>query len=725
MLRQTLFFIFLILNISVFAQVGHGGKPLFKSEGQLKRAFSVKKSSEKERIYFSPPTFDEIRIDLGANKKGQALTFAYPHFVRLSPSNSGVTDVLADGRLIWQLTLNSPGAYSLNLVFDKFRMAAGDSLFIYDASGSYVLGAFTEETNKEWGGLATAPVPGDEIVVEWRGSGLSDEDGSVIEIGAVNHDFLNIFKIMKGAGDFGSSGSCHTDYSCFEDPVIDDNGKSTGQVIVNGTEYCTGTLMNNTNNDGTPYILTAGHCLGASVESQDIVFIMNYEVPACQENIQGTQMQSLSGAQLRAFADQLDFALLEMTEMPPAWYRPLYSGWDLNQSPTTGVHTVHHPNGDVKKVAIDNEPPVATSFNASSPLGNSFLSDAHWRVARWEDGSTEAGSSGAGLFLADGKFIGHLSGGAATCGNPVNDYFARLNRMWNNYPEDTARVDLWLNPSGDGRMQLDSYDPFNGAIVRLSHFTNEMTPVIKTIPGGTGAWTGINSEGIYSVAEQFSEVSSAIIYGVFLMPGLNETLGDGQLDIKIWSGIEEPAFQIAAKRVLINDSINKEFLVMFDKPITVSGPFFVGYDLDDTPTVDKWAVYQASSIESSNTLMLKTLNGWEDYDVISGDVPSLAWIDLLVGDVTYTDSTSVELPSENFIVVPNPVVQDLTIYHPEDGAGTITIYNLNGQPVYERNVLIFNNRCKLSAVANLLPAGTFLIQLDMSGKKSVRKLMVR
>ncbi|WP_234408767.1 hypothetical protein [Marinilabilia salmonicolor] len=70
---------------------------------------------------------------------------------------------------------------------------------------------------------------------------------------------------------------------------------------------------------------------------------MNYEVPACQEQIQGSQMQSLAGSQLRAYADRLDFALIEMTETPPASYRPVYAGWDLNESPGTGTHTVHHP----------------------------------------------------------------------------------------------------------------------------------------------------------------------------------------------------------------------------------------------------------------------------------------------------------------------------------------------------------------------------------------------
>jgi hypothetical protein len=725
MLRQTLFITFLIFQISAFAQVGHGGKPLFKNQGQLKSARAVMQSSEEEKIRLTPPAYEDIRLDLESPRKGESFTFAYPHFVQLTPDNSGVVDVLDDGRLIWQLRISSPGAYSLNLVFDKFRMAEGDSLFIYDASGGYILGAFTDKTNKKWGGLATAPVPGDEVVVEWRGRDFARENGSSIEIGAVNHDFLNIFKILKSAGDFGASGSCHTDFTCFEDAVIVENGRSTGQVIVGGTEYCTGTLMNNSNNDGTPYVLTAGHCLGNSVESEDIVFIMNYEVPVCQEQIQGSQMQSLSGSLLRAYADRLDFALIEMTETPPASYRPVYAGWDLNESPATGTHTVHHPMGDVKKVAADNEIPTPVTFNASSVLGNSFLSDAHWKIDEWDEGTTEAGSSGAGLFLEDGKLIGLLSGGAASCENPINDYFARLNRIWNHYAEDTARVDKWLNPSGDGRTQLEALDPGKGAVLRLTHFTPEMNPVLKNVSGGTGSWTGNNSEGVVAVAEQFGEVASARIYGVFLMPGLNGQLGDGNLTVKIWSGIDEPEFVVAEQTVSINSIVNKEFLVLFDEPVMVSGPFFAGYDLDYTPTVDKWAVYQANSVSGVNTVLLETSAGWNHYNILSGDSPAMAWIDVLADEVIYSDSATIDLPSDGFEVVPNPVEQDLVIFYPEDGAGIVTIFNLKGQPVLERNVLIYGNRGEIRGVGEKLSKGAYLVQFQKNGKKLVRKLMVK
>jgi lysyl endopeptidase len=725
MLRGISLFLSLILSLSVYAQVGHGGKPLFKSGGQLKSALSVMKSSEEEKVRFTPPTFEDIRIDLESVQKGRPLTFAYPHLVDLTPYNSGVTDVLDDGRLIWQLTLSSPGAHSLNLIFDQFRMAEGDSLFIYNSTGSYILGAFTSETNKSWGGLATAPIPDDEIVVEWRGAKLGGDEGSVIEIGAVNHDFLNIFKLMKDVGDFGSSASCHTDFSCFDDAIIVQNGKSTGEVIVNGKDYCTGTLMNNSNNDGTPYVLTAAHCLGSTVEAENIVFVMNYEVPGCQENIQASQIRSLSGSQLRAFADQLDFALLEMTERPPAYYEAVYAGWNRVEIPEQGVRTVHHPNGDVKAVAIANDPPFNDTFNSSTYLGNNFLSNSHWRVARYNVGATEPGSSGAGLFLADGKLIGHLSGGAASCSSPENDYFVRFNKIWDYYSENDKRVDYWLNPSGDGRTKLESFDPFYGSVARLSHFSKEMVPQIKNISAGIGAWTGINSEGVVSIAEQFDEIASAKIYGVFVMPGLNATLGDGKINIKVWSGIDEPAYVIGEKSVSLNDTVNKEFLVLFDQPVLASGPFFVGYDLDYTAPVDQWAVYQAEAANGDNTLMLKTSDGWAKYNALSGDVPSLAWIDILVSDVVFTDSTSATVSADNFMLVPNPVEKDANILYPEDGAGVITIYDLNGKPVYSKNVLIYNNQYRLSNIGDQIAPGVYLIQLEKEGEKVVRKMMVK
>jgi lysyl endopeptidase len=108
--------------------------------------------------------------------------------------------------------------------------------------------------------------------------------------------------------------------------------------------------------------------------------------------------------------------------------------------------------------------------------------------------------------------------------------------------------------------------------------------------------------------------------------------------------------------------------------------------------------------------MLKTSAGWEHYNVFSGDVPSVGWIDVLVSDVVFTDSTLTGLPADDFMVVPNPVEKDADILYPEDGAAVLTIYN---------------NQCRLPNIGGQLAPGTYLIQLEMEGEKVVRKMMVK
>ena len=48
-------------------------------------------------------------------------------------------------------------------------------------------------------------------------------------------------------------------------------------IVVNGNGICTGALINNTCSDGTPYFLTADHCLGGSTGSW--AFRFNWESP--------------------------------------------------------------------------------------------------------------------------------------------------------------------------------------------------------------------------------------------------------------------------------------------------------------------------------------------------------------------------------------------------------------------------------------------------------------
>ncbi|WP_010418895.1 T9SS type A sorting domain-containing protein [Anaerophaga thermohalophila] len=726
MLRIFVFTVLFILTSLISGQISHGGRPLMMDAGKTLKGVGTSVFRDRESVVsFQPPSREYVQNELMNNRKGRPLRFAYPNFVELTPDNSGITTVLDDGRLYWQLRIKSSGAYSLNVVFDRFQLQPGDSLFIYNPSGSYVLGALTTENNKNWGGLATAPVPGDEIIIEWRGNKIG-EDATKLKIGAVNHDFLNVFDVFSSkTGNFGDSGSCHTDLTCFDNDTFLQNGRSACEVIVNGTEYCSGTLLNNTNNDGTPYVLTAGHCLGSEISPESVVVIFNYEVPQCQTFIDGSKIQSISGSDLRAFADQLDFALLEMSEYPPDYFRTYYSGWDLTTLPSGVVHSVHHPYGDVKKVAVSSGVPVVASYSATSRFGNTFLNDSHWKVAEWADGTTEPGSSGAGLFLDNGAFIGSLSGGAATCSNPVNDYFIRLNKIWDHLPEDTARVDVWLNPSGEALTSLPGYDPVGTGMLRVSHFPDNGTPQVQEITGEGGLWTGPNSLNITDVAEKFDEFISGQIYGVFLVPGKNYVADDGEVDIKIWSGLNKPELLLGGKNnVKINGEADKEILVLFDQPVSFSGPFFVGYSNDYIAPVDSFAVYQAYLSKTSNSLYLKSPDlGWQPYPDLSGDLPSMVWIDALVGNAVFTDSSDVLVP-EHFTIAPNPAASYTYIYYTEDGTGEISVFDLNGKLVLTQNIVIYQNRYQF-IFSKRLKSGVYFLQLRVNGKTSVSKLIVR
>ena len=107
--------------------------------------------------------------------------------------------------------------------------------------------------------------------------------------------------------------------------------------------------------------------------------------------------------------------------IPFAVINPIYAGWSNEFFPPENSVTIHHPNGDVKKISVDNDPAVVTSYS-------DFDDNAFWNILQWDIGTTEAGSSGAPLFDQDHRVIGILSGGDASCGHSVNDYFLHVNQ---------------------------------------------------------------------------------------------------------------------------------------------------------------------------------------------------------------------------------------------------------------------------------------------------------
>ena len=175
--------------------------------------------------------------------------------------------------------------------------------------------------------------------------------------------------------------------------------RAVGAYTIEGKNICTGTMLNNTKGDRTPYFLSANHC-GVNTGNDDTVEVYwNYQKinPTCNTNQfshgPGILTDNQSGSLFRASYAQSDFLLLELSQKPDSGFNVFYAGWDTTGTGSFSPVGIHHPWLEVKAISSSTTSPTTTMYNSSSsdPLGN------HWRVV-WNSGVTEKGSSGSCLF---------------------------------------------------------------------------------------------------------------------------------------------------------------------------------------------------------------------------------------------------------------------------------------------------------------------------------------
>lgn len=384
--------------------------------------------------------------DLTSNKT-TPLRFGKDFSVQLNLNNSGIWEQLPNGDNVWRLKIRSKDAKSINFIFDDFFMPNGAAFFIYNQNKTHLIGAFTHRNNKTHGKFSTAPVKGKTVILEYY-EPISVQGQGRLQVSSIVHAYRDMFKtandyIQNLDKNYGSSGSCNVDINCPEGNNWQDEKRSVAMILTNNnTRWCTGAMVNNTAQDTTPYLLTGEHCLDGHENTW--LFVFNYESPNCNGG-DGNVLQSISGSITRASSVQSDMALLELSSTPPPSYLVYYAGW--NNSATAAINTVciHHPSGDVKKISED-----------LGILGNGFAYNAdHWRVQNWEVGTTEAGSSGAPLFDVDGRIIGQLHGGNASCSNAGFDEFGKLSASWLGQGTPGTQLKHWLDPINTGATTLD------------------------------------------------------------------------------------------------------------------------------------------------------------------------------------------------------------------------------------------------------------------------------
>lgn len=377
--------------------------------------------------------------------------------VSLTLDSAGTWESLADGSRLWRLRISSPGALSLNLALARFDLPPGAAMWLHDEDGAQLRGPYTAWDRKPDGGLWTPVVLGDELVVELLlPPGQSDH--TVLEISAVNHGYRGFGESAAGAA-VPKQGSCNIDVICPEGDPWRRQIRSVARISVLGAYWCSATLLNNTAEDDTPYLMTANHCLESAGEAISLVAYWNYESPMCGMLGGGRPTQNQVGSTLIAtwaYQTGSDFTLVELDELPDESYDVYYAGWDATGSVPGGVVGIHHPSADEKAISFENDPLV--------PENHYGHGDHQWRVEAWDLGTTEGGSSGSCIFdVASGLCVGTLSAGIASCTNPDGyDIYGRFDVHWTGGGSSSSRVADWLDPTGSGLLVLEGKEPGTG-----------------------------------------------------------------------------------------------------------------------------------------------------------------------------------------------------------------------------------------------------------------------
>lgn len=377
---------------------------------------------------------------------GLPYRFAEYENVLITPDNNGLWESLDPEYDLWRLRIRAPGSLTLNLGFTAYYLPEGARLSLYPTRcgpdvSAQDLRRFDHRDNETHGQLWTPVVLTDDLIVEL-----------LMPRAARSEYMLVLESINKGYRFFGETsgdkeGDCHIDVTC---PMGDEwrtEINTVGVYTLGGNRICSGLAMNNTALDATPYFVSAKHCGVTSYTALSMVVYWNYQRP-CGSLVEGSLEQYQTGATFLAAADSSDFVMALLDDPLNPDYDVALGGWDRSDAVPTSAVAIHHPGTSEKRISFEYDPlSIATYFQDEEPGDGT-----HLRVADWDVGTTEPGSSGSPLYDQNHHFVGQLHGGWAACINDLPDWYGRFFKTW-------PHVTTYLDPLGTGAVTLDTYQP--------------------------------------------------------------------------------------------------------------------------------------------------------------------------------------------------------------------------------------------------------------------------
>ncbi len=382
---------------------------------------------------------------------------------------------------LWRIPLHAPHALTLDFGFRRFFLPPGAQLFIHNAAQT--LGPYTDADNPRSREFWTPLIAGDSAQIEVL-LPQAMKPFLELELSMLHAGYRELFAAKSLNDPNTGSGACNVDTICPQGDIWRREVDAEAVLVANAT-FCSGQLINNTRGDHTPLLLTANHCYATQTAGNALVVYWKYESPTCRvvgstANAQPVPttnaLAQTGGATLLATNADSDVTLFQLAAAPPAAANGYFNGWDNTETAFSDGVVIHHPNADAKRI----------SFAAGTIVTNDDTSIGegihHWRVDHYSQGTTEVGSSGAGLLDGSHRLRGVLSNGAADCSDPAGeDYYGRISTAWQGGGTPDTRLSDWLDPGATGATQLDGVASCTPPTVSLAISSNPIVAGDKVV----------------------------------------------------------------------------------------------------------------------------------------------------------------------------------------------------------------------------------------------------
>jgi hypothetical protein len=397
------------------------------------------------------------------------------------PCRSGMAQEFVgdDGEKVWAFAVRSPGAQGIRLRFSEVHLA-GASLTVYSPLTEHPIVFGPQDRTDPRGELEiwTSVLPGDTVVVEVSGDVYPE---------MILDQVVHLDRASEAYGeteDESLVGACDRYVECFNDTEVNQICRqATGRMnftVGTAGALCSGTLLNDLDDETfVSYFLTANHCLSTQAAANTLTVVWFYEAGACGGTDPGIGgFPSNTGATLLETQGSNDFTFLRLDGELPGGIG--FSGWTTSTNIPADAHGIHHPLGNAKE---------GTLFSKGGyPIYCFGFLTANYEFTDMQEGRTQPGSSGSGLFDLDGHLYGQLRGiccdpiaGGFDCSGINCSNLGSSQGVYGEFEETHPEIEYWLDLGGTIYVDSAATGTQNGTQAR---------PFDTVAEGANLAWDG-------------------------------------------------------------------------------------------------------------------------------------------------------------------------------------------------------------------------------------------